>query len=303
MASQSKHKQRRSVAYSQNFLRSPALAERLVAASSISADDTVVEIGPGQGVLTRQLAARCRQVIAVEKDERLAGELSRSLGDTRNVVVYAADFLTLPLPATPYKVFANIPFNVTAEIVTKLTRGIPNRAGERLPQDAYLVMQREAAERFAGRPRETLFSALLKPWFEPEVVHQFRAEDFVPLPRVSIVLMRFNKRGPPLVAAGEAQRYRDFVVHGFTAWKPTIRAAFEPLFGRRCLEAARRELGPSLNRKPSQVSFDQWLALYRCLRDGAPAGAWAEIDGAEQRLRERQSGLSKSHRTRVALTR
>lgn len=126
--------QRRSVVYSQNFIRSRKLASRLVERSSVTLHDTVVEIGPGKGALTQALADRCHQVIAIEKDPELARRLGNDLTG-QNITVFEADILDLPLPATSYKVFANIPFNITSGIVTKLTQS-PNP-----PDDAYLVMQ------------------------------------------------------------------------------------------------------------------------------------------------------------------
>ena len=82
--------QRRSIRYSQNFLRSPALARELVAASSLTGDDLVIEIGPGKGVLTRALAERCQMVIAIELDATLAARLGDNLDQIGNVVTKRA---------------------------------------------------------------------------------------------------------------------------------------------------------------------------------------------------------------------
>ncbi|HLI51617.1 MAG TPA: rRNA adenine dimethyltransferase family protein, partial [Thermomicrobiaceae bacterium] len=208
---------RRRIRLSQNFLRSPQLAHRLVEASSIGSGDIVIEIGPGGGALTRALASRCHQVVAIEQDPQLALRLSRRLASTDPVLIYQADFLCLPLPSTPYKVFANIPFSRSAEIITKLTRD-PNP-----PEEAFLFLQRETAERCLGMPRESLFSMMLHPWFEMEILHHFRRDDFVPEPSVSVVLLRFSKRGPPEIAPSDAQLYRDFMVAAFSEWRRTIR--------------------------------------------------------------------------------
>ena len=69
------------------------------------------------------------------------------------------------MPRKPYKVFANIPFNITTAIVIRLTMA------QYPPEDAYLAMQKEAAEKFLGKPHESLYAVLLKPWFEVEMVH------------------------------------------------------------------------------------------------------------------------------------
>jgi len=107
------------------------------------------------------LAERCQRVVAVELDERLHLALTESLGDDRRIELVHGDFLRYPLPETPYKVFGSIPFGSTADIVHKLVSA-------RVPaDDAYLVVQKEASERFAGAPfaPETLPSLLIKPWW------------------------------------------------------------------------------------------------------------------------------------------
>lgn len=284
---------RRSVRYAQNFLKSRTLARRLVRDAGIGAGDTVVEVGPGKGALTRELAACCHQVIAVEKDPVLAQRLRSEFARSGNVAIYEADFLDLPLPLTPYKVFASIPFRITSDIVTKLT-GAANP-----PEEALLIMQREAAERFVGEPRETLVSLLLKPWFDTSIRHRFRRTDFTPPPNVDVVLVRFSKRGPPLVHPSSAQIYRDFVVYGFTAWKPSIRAAYRAIFGPHEFDRIAATLGFSPSRRPSEVGFRQWLGLFDYFRRRGTSPQRRVVAGAERRLRERQARLVKPHRTRV----
>lgn len=282
------------IALSQNLLRSRRLVAHLVARSTLARSDLVVEIGPGRGIITEQLATTCRQVLAIEKDEVLADDLSARLADHANVAVFAADFLTVPLPLTAYKVFASIPFNVTTAVVTKLT------TESRAPEDAYLVVQREAAARFLGEPRESLRSVLLKPWFEPTVIHRFRRSDFDPTPQVEVVLLRLRKRGPPLVSATDAQAFRDLVVYAFTAWQPTLRATFAPLIDTRTLRRIERGAEFDFKQSPTAVPFPAWLDLFGALRDAADAHATRAIRGAEDRLQRQQAGLDKIHRTRAS---
>ena len=189
---------RQSVLYSQNFLKDPRLVASLLDRSQMERKDIVYEIGPGKGVITEQLARRYQQVIAIEKDPRLAELLREQFSGRPNVTIYAGDFLTYPLPRQRYKVFANIPFNITSAIVTRLT------TAAHPPEDAHLIMQKEAAEMFLGEPRASLRSLLLKPWFSLEITHRFQRRDFTPAPRVDVVMLRLRKRGPPLVQANES---------------------------------------------------------------------------------------------------
>ncbi|MGN6672503.1 MAG: rRNA adenine N-6-methyltransferase family protein, partial [Thermomicrobiales bacterium] len=90
----------------------------------------------------------------------------------------------------------------TAAIVTRLT------SAPWPPEDMHLVVQREAAYRVMGHGRESHFSLLLKPWFAPAITYAFRRADFTPQPRVDAVLLHLRKRGPPLVAPGDAPLFR-----------------------------------------------------------------------------------------------
>lgn len=282
----------RRIAYSQNYLRSPRLVDRLLDRSGIAADDLVIEIGPGRGVITGRLAARCRQVLAVEKDPLLLEELRARFAAAGNVALFAADFLHFPLPLTTYKVFANIPFNITAAIVGKLTSGASP------PADAWLAMQREAAERFLGTPRETLVALLLKPWFEPAIVHHFRPEDFAPVPRVDIVLLRLHQRETPLVAPEDAAFYGDFVSWLFGAWRPTVGEALRAIVPKKRIARIERDTGVSLAVSPSALPFADWLTLARAFHD-AGSERVAVVHGARARLERQQEGLQKTHRTRA----
>lgn len=238
--------------------------------------------------------ARCRQPLsyAIENDPGLAGVLRGRFARSGNVTIYQADFFDFPLPRADYKVFSNIPFNVTAQIVAKLT------TAANPPLDSYLGVQREAAQRFIGEPRGTLWATLLKPWFDTTIVHRFRRSDFDPVPQVDVVMLRLRKRGPPLVRQHDARHYRDFVTYCFTARRPHLRATLEALFCRRSGRSIVVEVGIGAQDTPSILRFDQWLALFDALK-ATGNEATALIAKAERRLRTQQRGLKKVHRTRA----
>jgi 16S rRNA A1518/A1519 N6-dimethyltransferase RsmA/KsgA/DIM1 with predicted DNA glycosylase/AP lyase activity len=280
------------IKHSQNFLRDPALVDHLVRGAGLRPTDLVYEVGPGRGIITARLAESCRHVLAVEKDPTLVRELRRRFKDTRNVEVQLGDVLANTLPAEPYRVFASVPFNITTAVVAKLTGG-PNA-----PTSAHLILQKEAAERFAGAPRETLYSALLRPWWEPAITHNLSREDFVPIPEVDIVMLRLTKRGPPLIAAEDAQLYRDLVVYLFTRWQPSLRGALRGLLGPDLGGRVAASLGLGRDVTPAGVPFERWVALFHAFRLLAGPEARGRVRGAERELRAQQARLPRVHRTR-----
>ncbi|MPZ13604.1 MAG: methyltransferase domain-containing protein [Chloroflexi bacterium] len=278
---------------SQNLLRRRRLVDELINRSTISAGDLVLDIGAGRGLIIERLARRGARVVAIEKDGDLVRSLRERFSRSGNVAISGGDFLRFPLPRRSYKIFANIPFNITAEVVAKLT------AASNAPLDSYLGVQREAAERFCGEPRGTLWAALLKPRFEPTVVHRFRRTDFNPIPHVDVVMLRLRKRGPPLVRQSEARLYRDFVTYCFTARRSSVRETLERIFGRQRGRGLSHRVGLGATDTSGTVRFEQWLALFEAFKE-AGGVTTTRVAHAERRLRIQQRVLEKGHRTRIA---
>jgi 16S rRNA A1518/A1519 N6-dimethyltransferase RsmA/KsgA/DIM1 with predicted DNA glycosylase/AP lyase activity len=281
-----------SIFYSQNYLKDERLVASLLEKSSLGGDDIIYEIGPGKGILTGMLARYCKHVIVIEKDPRLVAWLKQKFACQPEVTIRAGDFLRDRLPNERYKVFANIPFNITSAIVTRLT------TTARPPEDAYLIMQKEAAEMYLGNPNETLRTVLVKPWFEVEIMHRFRRRDFTPAPRVDVVMLRLRKRGPPLVSLTHRQHFRDFVVYGFTAWEPSLRYTLRSIFTRQQLKHIQTGLEISLDGTPTSLTFEQWLKLFDFFIEAGSKSALRSISGSERRLTHQQQRLQKIHRTR-----
>src|SRR6185369_2113976 len=207
--------------------------------------------------ITAELARVAKRVIAIEKDRRLAEQLRRRFQERPNVEIVDSDFLGFPLPNCQYKIFSNIPYNVTAQIVRKLL-GSPNA-----PTEAYLIMQREPAKKFAGRPRETLFSLMAKPYFEFEIVAVLKRNDFIPVPQVDSVLLMIRRRRYSLLSNKEFFRFSEFVKFGFTRWKPHLRSAFKSIFSYKSWKRLSHGLCFQINATPSDLSFEQWIGLFR----------------------------------------
>ena len=247
---------------SQHFLRSRSLAASLIAQAPVRQNDLVVEIGPGRGILTRELARRCRKVVAVEFDGALSDALRERFVSDGRVTIVSSDFLRLRLPDVPYKVLGNIPFNRTAAIVRRLVQA------DSPPQDAFLVVQREAAERFAGSPfsRETLTSLLLKPWWQIEIAWRFRRTDFDPPPGVDSVALWLARRTRPLVDRFRAADYRRFIRSCFGRDGRSIRRCLRSEFTGMQVYRLSRNLRFDPAGPPGALTFDQWLALFRFWR-------------------------------------
>jgi 23S rRNA (adenine-N6)-dimethyltransferase len=216
----------------------------------------VLDLGAGHGELSALLAQRSKRLIAVEDDPRLARLLRHRFAEQPNVIVREQDLFTLRLPRQPYKVVASIPFDGSARLLSRLT------GARHAPVEAHVVVQREAAERITGSPRQTLFGLLRQPWFEPRIVHHFRRTDFAPPPRVEVVFLRLRKRGPPLVADVHAEYYRQFVSLCFEASARSVGGPLESLLGRQRLARIARDARLETESRVSAVPFEVWLRIF-----------------------------------------
>jgi len=214
---------------SQNFLTAKQTIRRIVRIAGIKKSDHVVEIGAGRGHITRELSKTCMSVSAYEIDHNLSKRLCTEFNNS-NVRVFHQDFLSAVLPkGAEYKVFSNIPFNRTSRIVHKLTSSFSS------PCQAWLVMEKGAAKRFAGKPHETFASLSLKPFFDVDIRYYFRREDFHPMPSVDVVLVCLKRKETPDVPVSQRYFYEKFVKRYFNQVIRTSR----------------------------DISYIQWLCLFR----------------------------------------
>lgn len=264
---------RKQIVLAQNFLRSSSLVRALVRRSSIEPADIVYEIGPGHGILTAELARIAHKVVAVEKDRALVQQLRERFRSVHNVEIVAYDFLQYRISDRRYKIFASIPYNATADIVRKILSVPP------VPSEAYLVMQKEAALKFAGMPRETLFSVLAKPVFTLRIVRELRRRDFRPVPNVDSVLLHIEKRRLPLIGQEDFSLYRHFVHYGFSCWKKNLKVAFKRVFTYQQWKYLSKDLHFPLDATPSQLTFEQWLGLFDCFKHRVPGCKQEYIKG------------------------
>ena len=160
------------------------------------------------------------------------------------------------------------------------------------------LLSKRLRESALGKRHESLRTVLLKPWFEMAIVHRFERKDFIPAPRVDVVMLRLRKRGPPLIHSAERQCFRDFVVHIFTAWQPTLKSILKSIFTKQQLKDIKRALGIEFDGTQTSLSFEQWLNLFEYFKAVGNKQAMQVILGSEKRLNQQQNGLQKIHRTR-----
>lgn len=249
---------------SQVFLKDRDLVCSLLERSSICRGDIVVEIGPGEGIITSELLKKAGRVIAVEKDSRLYRTLQLKYQGASAMELHNNDFLNFDPPLQPYKVFSNIPFAIESQVVRKFIDHSTNP-----PIDCYLIMRREVTERLAGYPREGRFSMLHKPWFDLEVFYYFRRGDFRPKPLVESAMLRFKKKDIPLINRENKRMYDLFITSGFGGGR-RVRQNLSGLFTLSQLERLAQDSGFRVGDMPSDLTFNQWMGMFEFVSNKMP---------------------------------
>jgi 16S rRNA (adenine1518-N6/adenine1519-N6)-dimethyltransferase len=264
------HRARKSLG--QNFLVDPNQQRRIVAALEPTAADTVLEIGPGQGALTRHLAGTVGRLILVELDNALAADLAAEYREQPHVTVVHDDFMRLDLQAVtadPHalKVVGNIPYNITTPIIFRLLE----RAVR--PQRIVLMVQREVADRVMAAPGSSEYGALsvgVRTVARVERLFNVGRGSFRPVPRVDSTVLRLTPIVPEPLSPDEETDLRVLTRVVFS-WRrkqlqKTLRAA--PAYGLDAGEITRlQELaGVQLMRRPEELAPDTFVQLSRELR-------------------------------------
>lgn len=244
---------RKRIRYGQNFIKNPEIAKELVARAGLTQNDLVIEIGPGNGIFTFELVKVVREVIAYEVDLEMAEKLKDATAT--NLKVVCQDFLNAELPAEPFKCFANLPYNRTADIVRAL-KGCEHMV------EACLAVQLEAAQKYTGIPKETESSILAKSQFDLVMFHNFKREDFEPVPNVECAMFQMIRKAKPVFSESDSDAFEEFVQYGYRSTKGNLKSAYKKIFSHTQWKKLSSDLSFPLKAHATQLTFRQWKGLY-----------------------------------------
>jgi 23S rRNA (adenine-N6)-dimethyltransferase len=233
------------------------LAADLVGRAQVERDDLVVEVGAGSGALTAALAARARAVVAIELDPRLATRLRSRFAADPSIRVVEGDARSVPLPREPFRVFGNVPFAITTDLLRHL---LDDPLGGLARGD--LIVQWEAARKRIADPPRNVRSLGWGPWWTFAIERRLPSSSFRPPPRVDAALLTIRRRAPVLLPAADVAAYRRLVRELFLRPNRPVVQTLRSILG----EHAGRlvsDVGVSYRARATDLRIVDAVALFR----------------------------------------
>lgn len=250
----------------QNFLMHRQTAERIVGAARLPEGATVLEIGPGTGMLTKALLADGLKVIAVEADDTLAETLTETFAEeiraTRLNLVHAdiRNFDTVTLPAD-YHLVANIPYYITGEIIRTFLTAINK------PKSMTLLVQKEVAERIAREKKGSLLSLSVKAYGSPEYCFTVPRGAFKPAPNVDSAVLHIAHIHSPFASDREETRFFEVLRAGFAHKRKRLVGNLSELAPKDVIKGVFESISLDMNARAEDVALETWKDLTRKLEN------------------------------------
>ena len=256
----------------QHFLIDGEVLRLIASAAELTPADVIVEVGPGLGVLTRELAQRAGWVIAIELDNKLAALLRQTMASFNNVTIINDDVLQIepgallkePKVSSLYKVVANLPYYIASPVLRHFLEASAK------PQTIMVMVQKEVAEAIVAKAGDmSLLSASVQFYGEPRIISYVPAQCFYPAPKVDSALLRIDLYPQPAVAVTDEGSFFDLVRAGFAAPRKQMLNSLAQGLGQ-----AKTEILPLLERadiasqrRAETLTLEEWARLWRVFEE------------------------------------
>lgn len=245
----------------QHFLIDEEVLQAIVASAGIEPEDHIVEIGPGVGVLTKELVQYAKKVTAIEVDQRLISLIPKYVGPTDHLEIIQGNALRVALPETPYKIVANIPYHITSPLLRHAFL-----ESKQIPTSMTLLLQREVAEKICDAENAGLLTILVAIFGSPSLIMRVPPSAFLPPPKVDSAVLHIESHKKPLADPETVERILKLVKIAFAQKRKMLSNTIGKMPGG--AEAlATLKIDP--NRRPQTLSITEWMALAKALTQGS----------------------------------
>lgn len=259
----------------QNFLINRNFVEKIISAADLKKEDLILEIGPGLGVLTKEIALLVKKVVAIEIDKKLTTALKEQTKDYKNIEIIQGDirdenfyryFISLLNYYSEYKVVANIPFNLTSLILRKFL------TSENKPERMVLTLQKEVAARMiAPPPQMSKLSVMVQFYGQPKIICLINKENFWPKPTVdsAVVQVILKKRNLKIYALMfDERKFFDFICTGFSSPRKYLlnnlinNAMIKEIWTKEKIKDLFGQERLNFKIRPQELRVEEWINLF-----------------------------------------
>ena len=242
----------------QHFLTSQGAIDNIIDAGDIVGDDTILEIGPGKGVLTEKLVFFAGKVIAVEKDDALFELLKEKLKKeikSKKLELINADILDYE-PTGKYKLIANIPYNITGAIFKKFL------STEHQPERTVMLVQKEVAERIVAKDKkESILSLSVKAYGQPKYIQTVKAGSFSPAPKVDSAIISIENISKEFFSTFSEEDFFTILRAGFKSKRKKLSSNIATVLEKEKVLEAFKKLNLDENLRAEDLNVDGWKKL------------------------------------------
>lgn len=257
--------------FGQNFLISDHVLHGIVKAADIQSTDTVVEIGPGLGVLTRELCLQAQQVISIEKDETMLQILTETImeetpGAKRKITILNQDALHFD-PSTnthlknkKYKLVANLPYNVATPILENFL--VKTAGTQSQPTKIVVLVQKEVAEKACAKTGDlSVLSLAFQPFGELKIIATVSPGSFFPAPKVTSAILQIIPYETPLLSKEFQKAYAKLIHAAFSQKRKMLHTSLGQIMSKEEITEllAKAEVSPDI--RPQNLPLEKWLTL------------------------------------------
>ena len=256
--------------FGQNFLISEHVLAQIVAAADIQPTDTIIEVGPGLGALTRELCLRAKKIVALEKDRTMLEVLKETIlqetpGAKTKITFLEQDALnfdpsTDTLTTQPYKLIANLPYNVATPILENfLVRTAYNHTQ---PERIVVLVQKEVAEKICAKTGDhSVLSLAFQPFGSAHIVSTVPPGSFFPAPKVTSAILHITPHTSPLLAEDVLPFYIKLLHAAFSQKRKMLHTSLTQIMSKDEVATllTKAEISPDI--RPQNMSLEDWITL------------------------------------------
>jgi len=246
--------------FGQNFLVDRQVLDVIIGNADLSSSDVVLEIGPGLGVLTRELCERAKKVIACEIDENMIEILEDTLSDFDNFEVHNISALQYKPEVKSYKVVANLPYNITGHFLKHMLEEVPYK-----PESLVLMVQKEVAEKMCAKDgKMNLVSLGVQVFGEAQIIEFVSPLSFLPPPKVESAIVRIDVFDKPAIDC-TVKEFFCLVRHCFSQKRKKVRATLRNYVKIDVEKLQQLEVQFDLDKRPQEFSIVSWNKICNCI--------------------------------------